>query len=83
MGRVYGVLGVPGRSNVLIHSANLAGDKSLGWDTQLQGCIAPCRRLGSIVNSRGRYQRAGLISRPAVTDLMTWAAGEPFTLEIS
>jgi len=82
-GRVYGVLNVPGRSNVLIHSANLAGDKALGWDTQLQGCIAPCQRLGSLVNSRGRFQRAGLISRPAVTQLMNWANGEPFTLEVS
>lgn len=83
MGRVYGVLGVPGRSNVLIHSANLAGDKALGWDTQLQGCIAPCLRTGSLVNSRGRLQRAGLVSRPAVTQLMTWAGGEPFNLEIT
>lgn len=83
LGRVYGLLGVPGRSNILIHSANFGGDKSLGWDTQLQGCIAPCERLGSLRNTKGQFQRAGLVSRPAVTRLMSWAAGQPFDLEIT
>lgn len=82
MGRVYGVCDVPGRSNVLIHSANLAGDIHLGWDTQLQGCIAPYKARGFLVNSRGKHQRAGLISRSALTELMGWAAGRPFDLEI-
>lgn len=82
MGRVYGVHNVPGRSSVLIHSANLAGDVTRGWDTQLHGCIAPCERLGGLRNSAGHMQRAGLVSRPAVTRLMEWAAGEPFDLEI-
>ena len=82
MGRVYGVCDVPGRSNVLIHSANLAGDIHLGWDTQLQGCIAPYKTRGFLVNSRCKHQRAGLISRSALTELMGWAAGRPFDLEI-
>ena len=48
-GRVYGVANVPGRSHVLIHAANLGGDIDMGWQTQLQGCIAqlcawvPCK----------------------------------------
>ena len=50
MGRVYGVCDVPGRSNVLIHSANLAGDIHLGWDTQLQGCIAPYKARCFLLN---------------------------------
>lgn len=82
-GRVYGVMGVPGRSAILIHSANLAGDIDLGWDTQLHGCIAPCERLGSLRNRAGRFQRAGLVSRPAVSRFMSWAGGAPFTLEVS
>jgi len=32
---------VPGRSNVQIHSANLAGDVEKGYVSQLLGCIAP------------------------------------------
>jgi hypothetical protein len=81
-GRVYEVKDVPGRTNVLIHSANLAGDSALGWTTQLQGCIAPGERRGKMPNNDGRMQRAVLVSRPALARFMRWAAGEPFTLEI-
>lgn len=82
-GRVYGVANVPGRTHVLIHSANFAGDVSLGWQTQLQGCIAPFKRYGVMRNSAGKMQRAGLVSRPALNELMAWAGGQPFTLEIT
>ena len=82
-GLVYGVQDVPGRSHVLIHSANFAGDTSLGWVTHLQGCIAPCFRHGFLRNERGVMQFAGLVSKPAVNSLTTALAGEPFYLEIS
>jgi hypothetical protein len=82
-GRVYGVSGVPGRSHVLIHSANFGGDVSKGWDTQLHGCIAPCLRVGKMRNSKGEMQSAGLVSRPALSRLMEWADGAPFELEIT
>lgn len=82
-GRVYGVADVPGRANVLIHPANLGGDIEAGWDTQLQGCIAPCERLGVMRNTKGVVQVAGLVSRPALRRLMDWAGGQPFTLEIT
>ena len=76
-GRVYGVANVPGRSHVLIHSANLAGDVGKGYKSQLQGCISPALKLGRIGG-----QRAALVSRPALAQLMAWADGKPFTLEI-
>lgn len=81
-GRVYGVTNVKGRANVLIHSANVAGDVELGWASQLHGCIAPAERLGVMRVADGRMQQAGLVSKPALRKLMDWAAGEPFTLEI-
>lgn len=81
-GQVYGVTNVPGRSNVLIHSANLGGDVDLGYATQLQGCIAPCLRLGVMRNKAGVMQAAGLVSRPALNQLHEWAAGKPFLLEV-
>jgi hypothetical protein len=81
-GRVYGVTNVPGRGNILIHSANLAGDSSLGYTTQLEGCIAPCMRIGMMRNKAGNMQRAGLVSRPALRLLTDWANGQPFILEI-
>jgi len=79
----YEVYGVPGRSNVLIHSANLAGDVDAGLDTHLQGCIAPCLKVGVMRNSKGAMQAAGLVSKPAVRLLEEWAGGEPFELEIT
>ena len=82
-GRVYGVTNVPGRSAVLIHSANFAGDVDRGWATQLHGCIAPCQRVGLMRNNAGIMQAAGLLSKPALNLLTAWAAGNPFTLEIS
>lgn len=82
-GIVYKLLAVPGRSDVLIHPANLAGDADLGWTAELQGCIAPCMRVGAMRNKAGVMQAAGLVSRPAVRELMTWAAGKPFDLEIA
>lgn len=82
-GRVYGVQNVPGRSAVLIHPANFAGDVDMGYDTQLHGCIAPCERVGLMRNSAGQMQSAGLISRPAWSRLMAWADGKPFELEIT
>lgn len=81
-GRVYEVKNVPNRSHVLIHSANLAGDEKLGYTTQLQGCIAPHEKSGFMRNNKGVMQKAGIISRPALTRLMVWAANENFQLEI-
>ena len=82
-GRVYGLSNVPGRSHVLIHSANFGGDETKGFDTQLHGCVAPCMRVGLMRNSKGNMQPAGLVSRPALARLMEWADGAPFELEIT
>lgn len=82
-GRVYGVANVKGRSHVLFHSANFAGDVELGYTSQLHGCIAPCKKIGRMRNPDGNWQAAGLLSRAAVSDLMLWVGGKPFTLEIT
>jgi Family of unknown function (DUF5675) len=81
-GRVYGVRDVYGRSNILIHSANLAGDVMRGFDTHLQGCIAPVLYKGAMINTRGVMQDAGLASAPALRRLTDWAKGKPFILEV-
>ena len=81
-GKVYGVSYVPGRSNILIHSANVGGNTDMGWDTELQGCIAPSLKQGLLLNKQGVMQRAGLVSRPAVRALMDWAQSKPFILVI-
>ena len=81
-GKVYEVKNVPNRGNVLIHSANVAGNSDLGYDTQLHGCIAPATRLGTMRNSKGDMQLAGLVSRAALTQFMRWANDKPFILRI-
>lgn len=81
-GAVYGVQNVPGRSHVLIHAANFAGDKIMGWVSELEGCIAPADSVGVLRNPNGNAQRAGLQSKRALFDLMAWGNGDPFELEI-
>ncbi len=81
-GPAYLLLAVPGRSEVLIHGANFGGDSTLGWDTHLHGCIAPCDRVGIMRNRFGKMQRAGLVSKPAVTRFMAWADKQPVELTI-
>jgi Family of unknown function (DUF5675) len=82
-GRVYGVLNVQGRANVLIHPANFGGNSDLGYTTELHGCIAPCGRLGMMRNKVGEMQAAGLISKPSWSSFMSAMNGKPFALEIS
>lgn len=77
-GRVYRLHSVPGRAGILLHSANFAGDTSKGWQTHLEGCIAPCERVASMRNKHGNMQRAGLMSRPALNRLLDWADEKPF-----
>lgn len=81
-GRVYMLQGVPGRSDVEIHAANFAGDKELGWQCELLGCIAPAESIGTLVNLYGADQMAGLHSKDALTALMVWAAGDPIQVVI-
>lgn len=81
-GMCYHLHGIPNRSSVLIHAANLAGDVLLGYDTQLQGCIAPCTKLGLLRNKAGAMQLAGLISRPALLKLEDWGGKANFELRI-
>lgn len=76
-GRVYHVKDVPGRSHVLIHSGNYAGDSTKGWRTHSHGCILPGRKRGQLGN-----QAAVLCSRAALTSFMRSLAGRDFILNI-
>lgn len=81
-GWVYAVQNVPGRSHILIHIANFAGDTTKGWVSQLEGCIAPAIAVGTLPNPAGHAQRAGLQSGKALDELLAWSGGQPFDLEI-
>lgn len=75
--KTYRVLGVPGRSGILFHSANFVGDKSAGKKAQVQGCIALGERIGLMDG-----QASILVSQPAVRRFEAFMAGRPFNLEV-
>lgn len=76
-GDVYGVHDVPGRSHILIHAGNHAGDVDIGLRSDVEGCIL----LGTIAGSLWG-QRAVLRSRIAVTAFLAAAGGREIELEI-
>ena len=76
------VTGVPGRSHILFHAGNFAGDAALGWRTHSHGCLLPGERRGRLLDNRKRRQRAVLASRTAMRRLLAWADA-PFDLEIA
>lgn len=74
---MYLVDGVNNRTGIRIHSANLAGDKTLGLKCQLNGCIAIGERIGKIEG-----QKAILLSGPAVRKFENLMNRESFLLEV-
>jgi hypothetical protein len=76
-GKCWHVMNVPGRSAVLIHKGNVAGDKKKGWLTHSRGCILPAWYKGRI----GK-QMAGLNSTRAFSDIMTKIGFNKFNLKI-
>jgi hypothetical protein len=74
-GTTYHVQHVPGRSWILAHTGNLAGDVSKGYLTHVEGCILLGNYFGVLNN-----QLAVLASKPAVRRFMERMGGEPFRL---
>lgn len=73
----YRLIGVEGRGGILIHSANLFGDRQRGYKAQLLGCISLGEKIGWLDG-----QKAILISRPAIRTLEEFMQRKPFTLEV-
>ena len=81
-GRCFKVMDVQGRTDILIHSANLAGDREKGYSSQLRGCLAPGRIRCMLTGKTGKKQKAVGVSRPALGDLMQAWGHRPFILKI-
>lgn len=75
--RAYLLENVPNRFGILIHSANFAGDTSLGYKSQLYGCIALGEKIGTMDG-----QKCLLLSRPAIRRFEQLTKGEELLLEI-
>lgn len=78
----YHLQDVVGRTWILIHSANFAGDTEKGYQSHLNGCIAFGKGRGKIKNKFGEYQRAILNSRTAVREFMELIDDEEFKITI-
>lgn len=76
-GNVYGLKQVPGRSNILIHWGNYAGNVLSGFRTHSYGCILLGRSKGILVD-----QKAILTSLNTVRKLHKVLEGRPFDLII-
>lgn len=74
-GSVYHVKNVPGRSYILFHAANLAGDTAKGYKTQVEGCIAMGKYFGQLGG-----QLAVVVSRPTVRSFIERMGSRPFRL---
>ena len=81
--RVYTLRNVPGRGNILIHPGCYAGDISLGWTSNFQGCIGAGEQRGALRNKTGVMQQAALSTKPAVRRIMDIFQMKPFQLEIT
>jgi len=81
-GKHYILQDVKGRSWILTHSGNLAGDIKRGWKTHSQGCLLPGSRFGKIKLDEYKYQNAVLNSRPTLRKLITAMNKEDFILRI-
>lgn len=74
---VYHVTGVMGRSGVLIHPGNYAGDTLQDLLTHSWGCLLPATRMGRLSN-----QMAGLASRAALRRIHQITQRQDFYLEV-
>jgi len=72
---VYHVENVQGRTGILIHPGNYAGDESKGYLTDVQGCILPGMYYGELGS-----QQAVIRSQDAMHGLLEYLNREPFLL---
>lgn len=74
---VYEVTGVPGRSAILFHSGNHAGDRAKGYRSDVDGCILPGEGKGIL-----QGQKAVTGARLAMDRLRTFIGKNEFQLTI-
>ena len=76
----------PGRTNVQIHAANLAGDVRKGWVSQLEGCLAPGLALAVFpagTHPAGARDQRGVVSSRQALHLLEDSLGRKrFELDI-
>ncbi len=82
-GEVYKVDNVPNRTNILIHAANFVGDTEKRLKSDVLGCLAPGKRMGTLSLANKTGQLAVLASGDALRELLAEVDGESFLLNIT
>jgi hypothetical protein len=82
LGMVYHVLNVPGRTGILLHKANWAGDVAKGLHSDLEGCLSIGESIGQLETPAGVLQDAIERSGPAFVDLLLLTGGEDIEVVI-
>lgn len=75
--RAFQVMAVPGRVGILFHSGNFCGDISLGYMSNIRGCILVGTGVGRI-----KSQRAIISSKKGMELLLKATDWKEFELEI-
>lgn len=77
-GWCYHLQDVYGRTWILVHSGNFAGDVTKGYKTHSFGCLLMGKYFGTLTR-----QRAVLLSRATLRKFVNFMKGEPFMLKIT
>ena len=76
-GICYGIISVPGRSDIEFHKGNFCGDEHKGLKSDVEGCIILGRAIGEIAG-----QKAIISSSDALHALEADLEDKPFQLTI-
>jgi len=84
-GMVYLLHAVPGRTGILLHRANWAGDVEKGYHSDLEGCLSIGESVGMLTPDipGGRPQLAIERSGPAFDGLIAATGGADIEVEIA
>lgn len=78
---VYLLQGVPGRTRCEVHPANWAGDTTLGWHSDLEGCTTMGISVGELTPEGKAPQLAVLNSDVAIDQLLQATGGADIEIE--
>lgn len=82
----YRLLRVPGRTGILIHRGNHAGDVSLGHKSDVEGCLLPgtraCEVRATFKDGRPSVMQQGVVSSAVALERMMARLGARFSLAI-
>ena len=81
-GECYLLKDVKGRTWILTHTGNIAGDTSKGWHTHSAGCIL-VGKIRGLLTIKGKKQKAVLISKPIFRALKEELGRKKFILKIT